>query len=81
MASKKKRRERMDAWATVRNVKLGWHGKKGGKPIIIWFYGKDGSKVGELGISAATLYWQGNKRKTWAEIPTGDLERLFRSYY
>ena len=78
---KRKPRERMDAWVTVRRLSLGWHGKKGGKAVTFAFYGKSGSYLGKLGVSSATLYWHGSKKKKWARIPTGDLELLFGKYY
>ena len=76
-----RRRDRMDALVTVRKLSLGWHGKRGGRAVRFEFYDKDGAYIGELGVSAATLHWQGSKRKRWAEIPTGDLEALFDDYY
>lgn len=81
MAKKMTHRDRMDARVTVRKLSLGWHGKRGGRAVTFEFYDKDGTYVGELGVSAATLYWQGNRRKRWAEIPTGDLDDLFSDYY
>jgi hypothetical protein len=78
---KSKPRERMDAWIIVRDLKLGWHGKKGGKTVAFKFYDKDGSLVGNLGISAATVYWRGKGRKSEARVPTWDLEKLFKDHY
>ena len=83
MTRKHRKPVRSRTWArvTARNLDMGWHGKKGGRAVTFELHDDDEGYLGTLGISTATVYWQGCNRKKWAEISTKRLEELFEDYY